>query len=859
MRLVQTAPLRAVELARAARAEARRRRDRSAASTAERALGLAARELEDLPGALRHLRRAVRLAEGGADSVRAAEARMSLALALAFAGRTPRAIETVEAAAGVLRGADAARLQAQRALILQRLGAWDEALRGYGRALAVLRRRGDELWEARLLNNRGLLHAYRGDIRAAEADLRRAAGLYAGLGHELAVAEVEHNLGFVAARAGDVPAALARYDAADEWFREHGTPRAVCLVDRCELLLSVRLTDEARAAAEQAVAELAAGGAASDLAEARLMLAEAALAADDPATARTEAARAAAAFRRQARPAWAALAAYAELRARRLGGLPPSARLLASARSAAGALETAGWDAAAADARVLAGRVALALGRLDDARTELARAATGRRRGPVLVRAHAWHAEGLLRAAEGRTGAAEGAFRAGLRVLDEYGATLGATELRAHAAANGAELALAGLRIALAGGSPRRVLAWSERWRASALRIRPVRPEAGGELAAELAKLRQASAEVEEATRAGRDARRLVRRQLALEEAIRQRTRRARGDGAAAREGDSLDGLTAALGDRAFVELLRVDGTLHAVAVAGGRTRLHALGSTAAVEREAETVRFSLRRLAHPGSERALAAAAAAAAHAAGRIEELLLRPLARELADRPLVLVPTGPLHALPWAALPALRGRPVTVVPSAALWLRAARQRPGRGTVLVAGPDLPGAAAEVAALARLHPDATCLAAGAATAAATLRALDGAALAHVAAHGTFRADNPLFSCLRLDDGPLTVHDLETLAHPPRLLVLSACEGAAADVRPGDELMGLAAALLGMGTSTVVASVTTVADEGARMLMLELHRRLLAGADPAAALAAAQERVVPDEPTTAAFTCLGWA
>ena len=43
------------------------------------------------------------------------------------------------------------------------------------------------------------------------------------------------------------------------------------------------------------------------------------------------------------------------------------------------------------------------------------------------------------------------------------------------------------------------------------------------------------------------------------------------------------------------------------------------------------------------------------------------------------------------------------------------------------------------------------------------LTALDGAWLAHIAAHGIFRADSPLFSSLRMHDGPLTVYDFEQL------------------------------------------------------------------------------------------------
>ena len=64
----------------------------------------------------------------------------------------------------------------------------------------------------------------------------------------------------------------------------------------------------------------------------------------------------------------------------------------------------------------------------------------------------------------------------------------------------------------------------------------------------------------------------------------------------------------------------------------------------------------------------------------------------------------------------------------------------------------------------------------GSATAADVLAALDGAWLAHIAAHGTFRADNPMFSSILLDDGPLTVHDFERLGRTPYRLVLSSCD-----------------------------------------------------------------------------------
>jgi CHAT domain-containing protein len=116
------------------------------------------------------------------------------------------------------------------------------------------------------------------------------------------------------------------------------------------------------------------------------------------------------------------------------------------------------------------------------------------------------------------------------------------------------------------------------------------------------------------------------------------------------------------------------------------------------------------------------------------------------------------------------------------------------------------------------------------------LRDMDGAWLVHLAAHGSFRADNPLFSALDLDDGPLTVVDLEQLRRAPYRLVLSACEvGLGASVGT-DELLGVVGALLMLGSAGVVASLTSVPDGVVADLSVLLHQRLLAGATSAQAL-----------------------
>jgi CHAT domain-containing protein len=215
---------------------------------------------------------------------------------------------------------------------------------------------------------------------------------------------------------------------------------------------------------------------------------------------------------------------------------------------------------------------------------------------------------------------------------------------------------------------------------------------------------------------------------------------------------------------------------------------------------------------------------------------------------------VPTGALYGIPWATLPSLRGRTIIVAPSAATWSELESRSPSRGrrTAFVAGPRLRHAATEVRAAASLRTHATVLTGASATAEATLAAIDGAKLAHIACHGRFRADSPLFSSLELVDGPLNVHELQRLRRAPEMVVLSACDLATSELHPGDELLGLAAALLGLGTRTVIASVVPVPDDGAKHLMLDFHRRLVAGAAPATALAAAQACT-----SVAGFVCLG--
>ena len=161
---------------------------------------------------------------------------------------------------------------------------------------------------------------------------------------------------------------------------------------------------------------------------------------------------------------------------------------------------------------------------------------------------------------------------------------------------------------------------------------------------------------------------------------------------------------------------------------------------------------------------------------------------------------------------------------------------------------------------MAAQDPGAEVLDGDAATVTSALAALDGASLAHVAAHGHFREDSPLFSSLTLADGPLLVHDLQRLKRPPHRVVLSACESGELAPVGAQELLGLSAALLSMGTAGIVSSLGEVDDAATVEVMVALHASLREGHGLGEALLAARQVAAGDqvlEATAASFTVLG--
>ena len=507
------------------------------------------------------------------------------------------------------------------------------------------------------------------------------------------------------------------------------------------------------------------------------------------------------------------------------------------------------------EARLLCGRLALARGRRTTGILHL-RAAAARRPRDVRARSTGWLARAVLADVEGRSGDMLAACGRGLDLIDAHLGTLGATELRAHATAKGDGLARLAMGHVARAGDAGRLLAWSERWRATALAVPPVRRDVEPELTRDLAALRVLVRRLEEEP--GAAAAPAVRRdQRRLEESVRRRALHRPGSGSGRVTAVRVAELRDLLGRSELVELAEVDGDLFAVVVApDSEPAMHHVGPVAAAERALEHALFALRRA---GSRRG--GTPLDLDPIGARLEQTLLGPVVDALAGSSVVVVPTGGLHAVPWALLPGLQGRAVTVAPSAAYWMRGQRSvTTGNGrVVLVGGPRLSTGATEVSRLAERYPSAVVLAGGDATCERVLAAMDGAELVHVAAHGTFRSDSPLLSALELEDGPLTVYDLERLGRAPHRVVLSSCNSAVGAPSGADELLGVVTALMTLGSVGVVASVVPVDDPGTVPFMLALHR-LLQDLPLGQALVEARD-VVRDEPSTriaaASFIALG--
>ncbi|WP_189060381.1 CHAT domain-containing protein [Longimycelium tulufanense] len=729
-----------------------------------------------------------------------------------------------------LGGAEPARARCLRGLSLSTRGRHADAVVEFSAAIGQLA--DDPWWRANALTGRGVALGYRGRCDDALADLAAARALWQELGQPRRAAACLHNSGYAALLAGDVPRALALFDAAAEAGVD-STLWPESLVDRAEALQLAGLVRPAMDALQRAWNTLLSCGREAKAAEARLSLARCALRAGEPEIGFEAATQAWRLFRDQRRPAWAALARAVRAQAALGTGCP---RALTGVVRTARECASHGWYLASAELRVAGAVAAIRAGRAPMARRLLAETTT--RTATVLERLVAWRAKATLARLAGERARVLRAARNGLRLLIEELPMLGAYETPALLTEIARELTSLALDQLLHGEriDTTSVLRWAEWQRVGSsvpARSWPDDPE----LATALAALR--AAVVETKTGTGRGSTRAVQR---CEQRVRRRVLatpalRARWEPLSTRA------LRERLGRAVLLLFFTHRDVLYRVSFMDGKAQVRSMGTRASVSKQVHALWFFL---AHPafGRQGSLCDAVASAGEKLARdLEALLLAGLGERLGDRPFVIVPSAPLQDLSWSALPTCRSRAISVAPTVTSWLCAAdpptRCPQTERSIWVCGPRLPGANKETRDLYQRYGGILCTPPES-TVDSVLRLAEGADVLHLAAHGRFRADQPLFSSIDLVDGPLHAYDLRRLRNPPRLVVLSACEAGATGIGHGEDLLGLASALLAAGTRTLIASVLPVPDDRAPRLMSRLHQELRSGRSPAAALAAAQ-------------------
>jgi len=700
----------------------------------------------------------------------------------------------------------------------------------------------------RLLINRGTTASLLLKTEEASADLGEAAALAQEAGLDRFAYMALHNRGFVEFLRGDLPAALRLMDEADRL--DAPVDRGIAHLDRGRVLIEAGLVTDAWETLQTARTSLAEAGLETEADEVELDLArcEVLLARGDDAVMRLTplierfAARAARFREIEARVLRCEAVAFSAEVAPRVGEAEALARdagaVDARLADVAGALyaESLVRTGRAGDASV---RAVQSLARS----TQLARRCLARR---VAVD---------LALAKGNESAARRTLRAVADDLRTARRGVSSLDLKTGMALHASPLAVTDVALAARSGSGARVLAVTERWRTATGSMPQVRPSDDPPeqaLWTMLRKLRSDQRDAEPGADLAENRRAVSRTVRALRETSWARDLGDTADDVAASTAeiravlaDRHTALTsmAITGDSLVAVVVRPGRRFKLVTVAGARDILE-LGRQASADVEALA---RITSSVHGSSLRS-----GIAGSLLGTLEALD-RALSTALpaGSDPLLLVPPAQLAALPWAMLPSLRGRSITVSLSATHWVRHDVSVANPLVRAVAGPDLRSAGAEQAAVAATwrQPDEPW-----STGHDFRDGLVTSDLVHVAAHGQHEPDNPLFSSLLLADGPTFVHEVEGLRVRARHVVLSACRAGRVNVRAGDEALGLTACLLAFGVSTVVAPVSVIDDELALATMTAYHEGLSSGLDAASALAAATS----DGPLLAAsFTCFG--
>jgi CHAT domain-containing protein len=311
--------------------------------------------------------------------------------------------------------------------------------------------------------------------------------------------------------------------------------------------------------------------------------------------------------------------------------------------------------------------------------------------------------------------------------------------------------------------------------------------------------------------------------------------------------------------DAVLLEYYIARGDIHACVMTRHSLRVFPLGSAARAREVFRLLQFQLSkfRLGSDYVDRFAPALQRAVNAHLGALHKQLIAPIRDWLEGSHLVIVPHSFLHYLPFHALTGegnamIDEFTISMAPSASVFGLCAGRSPATAQEsLVLGipdPRAPQIRQEAQAVAAILPESRLFLGADATEEVLREHAPRSRIVHIATHGLFRQDNPMFSSIRLGRSELNLYDIYRLRLDSDLVTLSGCGTGLNVVVGGDELLGLVRGLLYAGASAVLVTLWDVNDATTALFMKTFYAALSAGSGKAAALRSAMLMVRDEHP-----------
>lgn len=881
----------ALRFAAAAQSVAHRVRRKESMALGLRAMANALYASGDNRAAVEHHEQAVQIYEALEDWKEAARTLSSAIQPLILIGEYDRAISAWERAKEIFTRLKEpwrlARLELNAGNIFHRQDRFEEALAHYERAYEGLLPHGDAEGLAVVLSNMSVCLISLNDFPRALATYQRARAVCEQNHMPLLVAQADYNIAYLYCLRGEYTQAIEMLYAARRACEAIGDGYhfALCHLDLSDVYLELNLSEEAREMAHEGFVRFEALGTGYEAAKCLAIEAMAIGQEGKTALALERFTKAREMFGRERNQVWPWLLDLYQALLLIQEGRYFEARRLATA--AAGFFDGSILAGKAVLARLLLARIALEMGETAPAREEveavMARLPNLQR--PVLeYQSHFLSGQIALRSGDSR--AAYASFQEARRVLEKLRGRLQAEELKISFVKNRLLVyeALVDLFVSGQGdgAGAGEAFAWMEAAKSRSMtemifqggRSMPIGTGSQSGLVLRIRELRE---------ELNWYYHRIELEELRPEEISRERIERLQAE-AQAREGEllrtlrelpaheresatleapaefSLDRVQAAIpADATLVEYYFSGDRVIAAVVTRERVEILPVTLVSRTAHYLQLLRFQLSkfRMGLSYVQRFAETLLRATESHLDALGAELIAPLRSMLHGSRLILVPHGGLHFLPFHALH-IEGRylcdefTVSYAPSATVFALC-QEKPlsdKRASLVMGVPDAraPQILAEVQSVAPLLPRPELFIGDRATSAVLRERGPECGVLHIATHGNYRQDNPMFSGIRLGDGYLNLYDLYQMRLGARLAVLSGCATGMNVVAAGDELLGLQRGLFCAGATSVLLSLWDVHDRSTAELMQSFYRRYIETGEMAESLRAAMQQVRAENP-----------